>query len=202
MCVFLAPVDALWPKSRGAKIAILTNFAFQPKIVDFTRCSFGAVLGLQTRFKHLFRAFQGRSTLEHLFGENLRNFSFFEFLRFLKVLTHPKWTVWENRLELIFAKNAPFELKIFSAFGIGPNKLHINFEPIRCNSILNSFEIPPKMGLKRGYLAKFESEGPRPIVRLWVRKIRHFGDWLKIVVLGQFFLNSTKTTLRARFERV
>ena len=120
----------------------------------------------------------------------------------MKVITHPKWTVWENRLELIFAKNAPFELKIFSAFGIGPNKLHINFEPIRCNSILNSFEIPPKMGLKRGYLAKSASEVARPSCDIFGKIFEDFGDWLKIVFLGQSTLNSTMTALKARFERV
>ena len=61
-----------------------------------------------------------------------------------------------------FRQKCSIRAENFSAFGIGPNKLHINFEPIRCNSILTSFEIPPKMGLKRGYLAKSASEVARP----------------------------------------
>ena len=58
------------------------------------------------------------------------------------------------------------------------------------------------MGLKRGYLAKSASEVPRPVVLFLENFFEDFGDWLKIVLLGQFFLNSTKTALRARFERV
>ena len=46
MCVFWSLVDSLSPELRGAKIAILTNFPFCPKIVDFTKCSFEAVPGL------------------------------------------------------------------------------------------------------------------------------------------------------------
>ena len=46
MCVFSSLVDSLSPELRGAKIAILTNFTFWPKIVDFTKCSFEAVPGL------------------------------------------------------------------------------------------------------------------------------------------------------------
>ena len=46
MCVFSSLVDSFGPKMRGAKIAILTNFTFLPKIVDFTKCSFEAVPGL------------------------------------------------------------------------------------------------------------------------------------------------------------
>ena len=61
-----------------------------------------------------------------------------------------------------FAKIAPFELKIFSGFVLGPSRPHVNFEPIRFMWILKSFEIPPKMGLKRGYLAKSASEVHRP----------------------------------------
>ena len=57
----------------------------------------------------------------------------------------------------------------------------------------------------RSYSALFtksESEVPGPVVKFWVRKIPHFGCSLKIVFLGQFFLNSTITALKARFERV
>ena len=97
-----------------------------------------------------------------MFGNNLRNFFIFEFLRFLKVLAHEKLARRENRFGQKFAKNAPFELKIFSGFGIGLSRPHVNFEPIRFMWIYRSFEIPPKMGLKRGYLAKSASEVPRP----------------------------------------
>ena len=67
--------------------------------------------------------------------------------------------------------------------------------------ILTSFEIPPKMGLKRGYLAKSASEGPGPVVTFPDKFFEDFGDWLKIVFLGQSTLNSTLTALKARFER-
>ena len=99
-----------------------------------------------------------------------------------------------------FAKIAPIELKIFSGAGIGPNRLHVNFEPIRSGWIWIGFEIPPKMGLKRGYLAKSASEGPGPVVTFPDKFFEDFGDWLKIVFPGQLFLNSTITALTARFE--
>ena len=43
---------------------------------------------------------------------------------------------------------------------------------------------------------------PGPVVKFWVRKIPNLGHSLKIVFPGQFFLNSTITASRARFERV
>ena len=131
----------------------------------------------------------------------MRKFSYIEFFRFLKVLAHEKLARRENRFGLKFAKNAPFELKIFSGAGIGPNRLHVNFEPIRFMSILTSSEIPPKKGLKRGYLAKSASEGPGPVVTFLDKFFEDFGDWLKIVFPGQSTLNSTMTALKARFER-
>ena len=100
-----------------------------------------------------------------------------------------------------FAKIAPFELKIFSGARIGPNRLHVNFEPIRFMSIWTSSEIPPKKGLKRGYFGKSASEGPRPSCDISGQIFEDFGDWLKIVFLGQSTLNSTMTALKARFER-
>ena len=100
-----------------------------------------------------------------------------------------------------FAKIAPFELKIFSGAGIGPNRLHVNFEPIRFKSILTSSEIPPKKGLKRGISANLPLKGPGPVVTFPDKFFEDFGDWLKIVFLGQSTLNSTLTALKARFER-
>ena len=99
------------------------------------------------------------------------------------------------------AKNAPFELKIFSGFVEGSSRPHVDFEPIRFMWILKSFEIPPKMGLKRGYLAKSASEVPRPSCDILEKFFEDFGDWLKIVFQGQFLLNSTMTASIARFER-
>ena len=141
---------------------------------------------------------------EHLFGENWRNFFIFEFLRFLKVLAHEKLARRENRFGLKFAKNAPFELKIFSGFGIGLSRPHVNFEPIRFMSENRSFEKPPKKGVfhgEKGYLAKSASEGPGPVVTFLEKFFEDFGDWPKTVFPGQSTLNSTMTALKARFER-
>ena len=60
-------------------------------------------------------------------------FAKFCFLRFLKVLTHPKWSIWENRLSPKFGKIAPFELKIYDGARNGPSRLHVNFELIQAH---------------------------------------------------------------------
>ena len=60
-------------------------------------------------------------------------FSKFCFLRLLKVLTHPKWSIWENRLSPKFGKIAPFELKIYDGARNGPSRLHVNFELIQAH---------------------------------------------------------------------
>ena len=60
-------------------------------------------------------------------------FAKFCFLRFLKVLTHPKLSIWENRLWPKFGKIAPFELKIYDGARNGPSRLHVNFELIQAH---------------------------------------------------------------------
>ena len=109
------------------------------------------------------------------------NFSKFRFLRFLKVLTHPKWSICENRLSPKFGKIAPFELKICMWLFDGSSRLHVNFELIQVH--LNFFgsektaptgPFSPNLSLKcRG-----------PVVKFWVRKISNLGHSVKIVFPG------------------
>ena len=126
-------------------------------------------------------------------------FSKFCFLRFLKVLTHPKWSIWVNRLSPNCGKIAPFELKISDGARNSPSRPHVNFQLIHVHLKFSCSEKPLLQG---PFHQIWVWSGRGTTVKFWVRKFPNSGHPLKIVFLGQIFLNSTMTALKTRFEQV
>ena len=73
-------------------------------------------------------------------------FAKFCFLRFLKVLTHQKLSIWENRLSPKFGKIAPFELKISDGARNSPSRPHVNFQLIHVHLKFSCSEKPLLQG--------------------------------------------------------